>query len=110
LICPYRSESISHRRTPTTALAECFWPDAIVRDEGKTIEGLDAISAWLTETGKKYAHSVEPLTIAERDGKVIVTAKVSGAFPGSPINLDHIFEIDRQAAVSQSGRLVSVGF
>jgi hypothetical protein len=78
----------------TTALGECFWPDAIVRDEGRTIEGLGAISAWRAETAKKYAHRVEPLTIAERGGKVIVTAKVSGTFPGSPINLDHIFEID----------------
>jgi SnoaL-like protein len=84
----------------TRALGQCFWPDAIVRDEGKTIEGLDAISAWRTETAKKYAHRVEPLTIAERDGKVIVTAKVSGTFPGSPINLDHIFEIDGAMIVS----------
>ena len=78
----------------TTALDQCFAADAIVRDEGKTIHGLTAIKAWRIETGKKYHHSVEPLAMSERDGKVVVTGKVSGNFPGSPVNLDHIFEID----------------
>jgi hypothetical protein len=27
------------------------------------------------------------------DGKTVVTAKVSGNFPGSPLNLDHVFEL-----------------
>ncbi len=84
----------------TTALDRCFAADAIVRDEGKTIEGLAAIKAWRIETGKKYNHKVEPLAMSERDGKFIVTGKVSGDFPGSPINLDHIFEIECDRIVS----------
>jgi hypothetical protein len=32
---------------------------------------------------------------------VVVTGKVSGTFPGSPINLEHIFEIE-------GGRIVSL--
>ena len=78
----------------TTALDQCFTANAIVRDEGKTIHGLTAIRAWRTETGKKYHHSVDPLAKTERDGKVVVTVKVSGNFPGSLVNLNHIFEID----------------
>jgi hypothetical protein len=84
----------------TTLLDQCFAADATVRDEGKRIEGLVAIKAWRIETGKKYNHTVEPLAIAERDGKVVVTGKVSGNFPGSPVTLDHIFEI--------KGRIVSL--
>ena len=57
--------------------------------------------AWRIETGEKYHHVVEPLSVSTRDGKVVVTGKVSGSFPGSPINLEHIFEIE-------GGRIVSL--
>lgn len=79
---------------------ECFAPDAIVRDEGKTIKGPAAIKAWRTETHHKYHHTVEPLAMSERDGKVVVTGKVAGDFPGSPLNLDHIFQLDADRIVS----------
>jgi hypothetical protein len=36
----------------TTALDKCLAADAIVRDEGKRIEGLAAVKAWRIETGK----------------------------------------------------------
>ena len=61
---------------------------------GGLIRGLDAITAWRMETGRKYNHTVEPLTTINRDGKCIVTGKVTGNFPGSPISLDHIFEMN----------------
>jgi SnoaL-like domain len=83
-----------------TAIDTCFDPDATVRDEHRTIEGLDAIKAWRIETGKKYNHTIEPLAIREHDGKVIVTGKVSGSFPGSPINLDHVFELKGDRIIS----------
>ena len=78
-----------------------FAVGAVVRDEGKTIAGVAAIKAWRIETGEKYHHVVEPLSVSTRDGKVVVTGKVSGSFPGSPINLEHIFEIG-------GGRIVSL--
>jgi hypothetical protein len=65
-----------------------------VRDEGKTITGAAAIKAWRIETSEKYDHTVEPLMVSTRDGKVVVMGKVSGDFPGSPINLEHVFEIE----------------
>src|SRR5262245_66387111 len=69
-------------------LAACFAPDGIVRDEGRTREGLEDIVAWRRETADKYQHTFEPLAVVERDGKTIVATKVSGSFPGSPITLD----------------------
>jgi len=84
-----------------SAIDRCFAAGAVVRDEGKTITGVAAIKAWRIETGEKYHHVVEPLSVSTREGKVVVTGKVSGSFPGSPINLEHIFEIE-------GGRIVSL--
>ena len=75
------------------ALAECFAPDATVRDEGRTRTGLTEIAAWRRETTEKYHHTVEPAAVAERDGKTIVATKLSGDFPGSPITLDFVFRL-----------------
>ena len=77
-----------------SAIDRCFAADAVVHDEGKTITGVAAIKAWRVETGGKYHHTVEPLSVSTRDGKVVVTGKVSGNFPGSPIDLEHIFGIE----------------
>jgi hypothetical protein len=84
----------------TEALAECFAENAVVRDEGKTIEGLAAIKQWKAETKKKYQHTVEPLTIAQEDGKIIVTNRLTGSFPGSPIELEFVFMLDGDKIVS----------
>ena len=75
-------------------LAACFAPDGIVRDEGRTREGLEDIVAWRRETADKYQHTFEPLAVVERDGKTIVATKVSGSFPGSPITLDFVFRLE----------------
>lgn len=83
-----------------SAVDRCFAAGAVVRDEGKTITGVAAVKAWRIETGKKYHHIVEPLSVSARDGKVVVTAKVSGNFPGSPIKLEHLFEIEAGWIVS----------
>ena len=71
----------------TEALGQCFADDAVVRDEGRTFEGLTAIKEWKTETKKKYQHTVEPLASVHKDGNTIVTGRVAGNFPGSPIDL-----------------------
>jgi SnoaL-like domain len=78
----------------TEALAECFAKDAVVRDEGDTIEGLAAIKQWKSETKKKYQHTIEPLAVAQEDGKIIVTNRLAGNFPGSPIELEFVFALD----------------
>ena len=77
------------------ALAQCFAENAIVRDEGKTIEGLAAIRKWMVETKQKYQHTFEPLAATEKDGKTIVTNRLTGDFPGSPIELEFVFTLDR---------------
>ena len=71
-----------------------------MRDESKTMKGLAAIKAWRMEAADKYHHTVVPLAVTTRDGKVVVSGKVSGTFPGSPITLDHTFELAGDRIVS----------
>jgi hypothetical protein len=83
------------------AVADCFAPDATVRDEGQTRTGLDEIAAWRREAGAKYHHTVTPVAVAKRAGKTIVTTKMVGEFPGSPITVDFVFQLkgDRIASL-----------
>jgi hypothetical protein len=74
-----------------TALAACFATDAEVRDEGRTIRGVDAILAWKAESKRKYQYTVEPLAVAEAEGGAVLTGRVSGQFPGSPVDLRYVF-------------------
>ena len=84
----------AENRGDTETLEQCFAEDAVVRDEGQTIEGLAAIKQWKAETKKKYQHRVEPLAVAQKDGKTIVTNRLTGNFPGSPIDLEFVFTLD----------------
>src|SRR5437870_5696472 len=84
----------AENRGDTEALAECFAEDAVVRDEGKTIEGLATIKRWKAETKKKYQHTIEPLAVAQKDGKTIVTNRLTGNFPGSLVELEFVFTLD----------------
>jgi hypothetical protein len=72
---------------------------ATVRDEGRTFEGLAAIRAWRTETKKQYRYGR-----ARRDGSAgrptVVTARVSGDFPGSSVTLTFIFRLERDQITS----------
>ena len=84
----------------TNLLDQCFTEHAVVRDEGQTIEGLAAIKKWKAETKKKYQHTIEALTSTQKDGKIIVTNRLTGNFPGSPIVLEFVFTLDRDQIAS----------
>jgi len=74
-------------------IAGCFTPDAVVADEGRTHQGHAALQSWLREARKKFEYTVEPVS-ASRDGdRLTVRANVVGNFPGSPVQLDHVFEL-----------------
>jgi hypothetical protein len=73
------------------ALSECFVSNATVRDESHTYQGLAAIKEWKADTKKKYSHSIAPLEVSDRDGKVILKAQLTGNFPGSPVTLEFSF-------------------
>jgi SnoaL-like domain len=85
----------------TETLSECFAPNAIVRDEGQTYEGLAAIKAWKAETKKQYHHTVTPLEVAQQHGKTVLTATLTGDFPGSPVTVNFAF-------VLEAGKILSL--
>ena len=83
----------------TDALSTCFATDATVRDEGHTYVGLDAIKKWKADTKKRYNHTIHPLAVSHREGKTILTASLSGNFPGSPVTLEFSFVIEDERIV-----------
>jgi hypothetical protein len=90
---PFAAYIAAENSGETEALAQCFAEDAVVRDEDKTIEGLAAIKQWKAETREKYQHTVEPLLCVQKDGKIIVTNRLTGNFPGNPIELEFVFTL-----------------
>lgn len=75
------------------AVALCFTEGGVVRDEGRTHEGQSAIAKWKEEAARKYQYTVVPFAIEEKDGTTLVTSKVEGNFPGSPVNLSYNFTL-----------------
>ena len=73
------------------ALVACFAPDAVVRDEGKDIIGMQEIRTWKIETSAKYRITAEPLESRAEADRTIVVVMVSGTFPGSPAKLTYRF-------------------
>ena len=77
------------------SILACFDDDAVVRDENETHRGKIDIERWLTTTIQKYNFHFKPLGSQERQNETLVSVKVSGTFPGSPISLDYHFTIAR---------------
>ena len=75
-------------------VARCFVEDALVLDEGRTMRGRAAIKQWKAQTTGKYRHSVEPLRSAREGTSTVLVARLTGSFPGSPIELRFIFGLE----------------
>jgi len=73
------------------AVAGCFTKDAVVRDEGHTYVGLDAIGTWKADASTKYTYTVEPFALATEGERTVVTSHLAGDFPGSPTDLRYFF-------------------
>ena len=72
----------------------CFAEKAVVKDEGHTYKGRAAIQQWKADTSKKYQYTSEPFACEHKDGKTIVTSRLTGNFPGSPVDLRYFFEVE----------------
>ena len=73
------------------AFADCFAETAIVHDEGRTHNGKEEIQRWIEHSMSAYKSQLEPLNYEQSESKGILTANVSGTFPGSPIALKFNF-------------------
>lgn len=77
----------------SAAATGCFAVDATVQDEGNTYRGSEAIARWIEQTTRAAHPVVEPLRCAAGPGRLLVTARVSGSFPGSPVELEFEFTL-----------------
>lgn len=75
------------------AVAKCFTADAVVIDEKQTYRGREAIARWKTEASAKYDYVSKPVAVDDRDERIVVTARLTGNFPGSPVNLHYAFTL-----------------
>ncbi len=79
------------------AVSRCFTEDAVVMDEGHTFVGRDTIRRWMAESSAKYTYTAEPIALESAGERTVVTAHLTGNFPGSPVNLRYFFHLDGEA-------------
>ena len=76
------------------AVARCFTDGAVVIDERQEHWGRTAIAQWKAEASAKFRYSVERLRVHVSGDQTTVTGRVTGDFPGSPVDLQYHFTIE----------------
>jgi len=74
-------------------VALCFTENGVVIDERREHQGRQAIERWKAEALAKYHYTSEPLTGDVSGADVTVMTRVTGEFPGSPIELRYRFTL-----------------
>lgn len=90
---PIAAYFAAEQRSPD-ATASCFTTQGVVKDEGHTHSGLEAIKAWKVAASAAYNYTSEPFAMEQTNGYYVVTSRVSGNFPGSPLNLRFRFLLE----------------
>lgn len=80
--------------TGPEAVARCFTDGAVVIDERQEYRGHTAITRWKAEASAKYRYSVERLGVQVSGDHATVTGRVTGDFPGSPVELQYRFTLE----------------
>ena len=70
-----------------------FAESAIVKDEGKEMRGRAAIQEWMKETNRKYRYTAEVTGVKENATTTTVTCRLTGDFPGSPVDVNYAFAL-----------------
>ena len=70
-----------------------FDENARVTDEARDYVGRAAIHAWIDDTARRYHYTVELRNAATTGARAVVTAMLTGDFPGSPVVLDFAFTL-----------------
>ncbi|MCU0733660.1 MAG: nuclear transport factor 2 family protein [Hyphomonas sp.] len=91
---PVRQYFQSEAFGDTTRIADCFTSDAVVTDERRTHVGREAIRAWKAASKAATKYQVTPVSAEPDGGRVLVTGRVEGDFPGSPVMLRYLFDLE----------------
>ena len=81
-------------RADPDAVADCFTENGVVVDESHTYTGREAIKGWKASATARYKYTSKPIASEKQGGKIVVTSRLTGDFPGSPVDLRYSFELD----------------
>jgi hypothetical protein len=81
-------------------LSLCFTINGLVHDEGHDYRGRDAIRQWKQAADHKYCHTMQPLSAQTRGNEITMRARLTGDFPGSPVELNHFFKLSNDKIAS----------
>jgi SnoaL-like domain len=81
-------------------LSRCFTEDGTVHDEGRDYHGRTSIQQWKKEVDAKYRYLLQPVNAQTHGDKVVLRARLTGEFPGSPVDLDYIFKLSNDKIAS----------
>jgi NAD(P)-dependent dehydrogenase (short-subunit alcohol dehydrogenase family) len=95
----------SERLDDAAQFARCFTADAVVRDNGKSVQGLEAIRTWRAAERRRYRFDTSPLGTARAGDTFHVLARITGTFPGGLVDLMHVFQIRDDLIASLEIRL-----
>lgn len=90
---PIQAYFDADNRNDGEALIQVLASDAVIKDEGRSYAGHQAIDAWRREVKLKYQQVIEPLAVTEEGAVTSVSARVTGHFPGSPATLNFAFRL-----------------
>jgi uncharacterized protein (TIGR02246 family) len=82
------------------ALSRCFTEDGTVHDEGQDYHGRDSIRQWKQAADAKYRYVSQTIDVQTHGDDVTVRVRLAGEFPGSPVELDHIFKLSNNKIAS----------
>jgi ketosteroid isomerase-like protein len=85
---------VAEKAKDAAAQSRCFTDDAVVNDEGHDYHGRNEIRAWKEETRAKYQYDLQPIDASINGDIVTVVARLTGNFPGSPVDVDHTFTLE----------------
>ena len=90
----------AERAKDARRLSLCFAENGVVHDEGKDRCGRDEIREWKEEVDAKYRYVSEPLAASANVNTVTVRARLTGDFPGSPVEVNQVFTLEGGKIVS----------
>ncbi len=91
---------VAEKAKDAAAQSLCFCDDAVVNDEGREYHGRNEIQTWKKDARAKYQYELEPIDASINGDIVTVVARLTGNFPGSPVEVDHTFTLENDKIAS----------
>src|SRR4051812_30427564 len=93
LPCPVATYLAAERAKNPDLFVSAFANDAHVHDEEHDYHGIDAIKTWWREAQVKYQYVVEPLDASTKGKTTTLLVRLTGSFPGSPVEVTYTFVV-----------------